>query len=76
MYYKSFSIANYKGIKDRLEFDLDVNAEVPHCIIGNNESGKTTILKAIELIGRLCQGKILQNGARKAIKPKGDGFVA
>lgn len=74
MYYKSFSITNYKGIKERLEFNLDVNAEVPHCIIGNNESGKTTILKAIELIGRLCQGDILQNGARKAIKPKGDYF--
>ena len=26
------------------------------CLVGDNESGKTTILQGINLIGRLCKG--------------------
>lgn len=74
MKYKHFFLENYKGIKDRLIFDLELDSQVPHCIIGNNESGKTTLLKGIELIGRLTKGDTLENGNRNAIKPKGDYF--
>ncbi len=74
MKYKNFYFENYKGIKERLEFNLNTDAVFPHCILGNNESGKTTILKGIELIGKLCEGNTIQNGERKAIKPKGDYF--
>lgn len=74
MKYKKFSFENYRGIKDCLEFELNTTSTVPYCIIGNNESGKTTILKGIELIGELCEGTIIENGKRKSIKPKGDYF--
>ncbi|MDA9818054.1 AAA family ATPase, partial [Flavobacteriaceae bacterium] len=74
MKYESFFIENYRGIKNRLDFNLDMKIKAPHCIIGNNESGKTTILKGIELISKLCEGETIENGVRKAIKPKGDYF--
>lgn len=72
--YESFSLENYKGIKEKLTFSLSKNNDIPHCIIGNNESGKTTILKGIQLIDILCKGMTIDNGRRKAIKPKGDYF--
>ena len=65
MYFK-----NYQGIKDKLTLDFDVNQKAPHCIIGNNKPGKTTILKEIELIGWLYEGTVIENGKRKAIKNK------
>ena len=74
MKYISFFLENYKGFRNRLEFSLDMGIHVPHCIIGNNESGKTTILNGIELISKLCEGETIGNGTRKAIKPKGDYF--
>lgn len=43
--YNNFTIANYKGI-DSVEIDLAKNSLV--LLLGLNESGKTTILKAIE----------------------------
>ena len=54
MIYKKFYFENYKGIKDRLEFLIDTKTNKPYCILGNNESGKTTILKGIDFIGKLC----------------------
>ena len=72
MKYINFSFKNYKGIND-LSFDFNAESKKPYCIIGNNESGKTTILKGIELISKLCEGKSLVNGNRQAICPKGDG---
>ena len=47
---------------------------MPLCIIGLNESGKTTILQGIELIGALCEGKELRKGDFNAIKPRGPQF--
>ena len=46
MIYKKFYFNNYKGIKET-SIELDKNNKL-HCIVGINESGKTTILKAIE----------------------------
>jgi predicted ATPase len=74
MKYTNFFLENYKGIKDRLDFNLDMEVKTPHCIIGNNESGKTTILQGIELISKLCKGEEIKNGTRQAIKPKDDYF--
>ena len=71
MIYKKFYFKNYKGIKDRLEFEIDANSNKPYCIIGKNEGGKTTILKGINLIGQLItgSGKIKEQEIIK-IKPK------
>ena len=55
MIYKKFYFKNYKGIKEKVEIDIDANTDKPYCIIGNNEGGKTTILKGIAFISRLCR---------------------
>ena len=75
MIYRKFYFENYKGIKEKVEIDIDANSEKPYCIIGNNEGGKTTILKGINLIGKLCVsgGKIKEQDLIK-IKPKIDFF--
>ena len=75
MIYKKFYFENYKGVKDRLEFEIDANSNKPYCIIGKNEGGKTTILKGINLIGQLItgSGKIKEQEIIK-IKPKIDFF--
>ena len=47
MKYKSFHIKNFKGIKDA-KIDLESNGGASvFCLVGLNESGKTTILEAI-----------------------------
>jgi predicted ATPase len=72
MKYINFFFENYKGISKRTDLVLsdDINA-----IIGNNESGKTTILKGIDLIYRLIQGLDLQNGKLSEIRPKSSAFT-
>ena len=45
MIYKKFYFENYKGIINT-NIELDENHKL-HCIVGRNESGKTTILGAI-----------------------------
>lgn len=52
MHYKSFAVSNFKGIQ-RLEFRLDDPREGRiHTLVGLNESGKTTVLEAIDRFGR------------------------
>lgn len=47
MKYTNFKIANYKGIKDlSLDLDIQPNHKI-YTLVGLNESGKTTILEAI-----------------------------
>ncbi len=47
MKYKKFTIENYKGIK-HLELDFDIQPDNKiYTLVGLNESGKTTILEAI-----------------------------
>lgn len=43
---KSVHIENYKGFKGSFDFELNPNINI---IVGNNESGKSTILEAIHL---------------------------
>ncbi len=45
MEYKKFQIIEYKGIKGPLDVDISKNRLIP--LVGINECGKTTILKAI-----------------------------
>ncbi len=47
MKYKNFTITNYKGIKNLLlDLDIQPNHKI-YTLVGLNESGKTTILEAI-----------------------------
>lgn len=70
MKYRSFFLRNYKGIANEVTIDIGGDQFKPYCLLGNNESGKTTILNGIELIGRLCSGYQLKNGQLTAIRPK------
>ena len=45
MEYKKFQINQYKGINGPLDVDISKNRLIP--LVGINECGKTTILKAI-----------------------------
>ena len=62
MIYKKFYFKNYKGINNEKieEVEIDANSNKPYCIIGNNEGGKTTILKGVEFISYLCRGEGIQ----------------
>lgn len=76
MRYKSFSLTNFRGISDEVKINV-VDFSKIISIIGNNESGKTTILQGIEYIGYLCKGNILTNGKLKRALPKkqNSGFI-
>lgn len=76
MRYKSFSLTNFRGISDEVKIDV-VDFSKIISIIGNNESGKTTILQGIEYIGYLCKGNILTNGKLKRALPEkqNSGFI-
>ena len=73
MKFISFKFENFKGI-DSLSLDLQ-NSKKPICLLGLNESGKTTILQAIYILGKLCRGNVLENGERLSIRPKGFEFT-
>lgn len=55
MRYSKFEISHYKGVKDTVVIDM---AHLPsskiYTLVGLNESGKTSILKAIELLQNDC----------------------
>ena len=69
----SFEFNNYKGIK-QLTFTISGDNNKPYCLVGDNEAGKTTILKGIEQICKLCAGEHLENGDLHRIKPIGVSF--
>ena len=72
MKFNKISVKNFKGLTN-----ADINlgdSSVPVCILGLNESGKTTTLEAIKTLGELCRGKKLENGERNKIRPKGSFF--
>nr|WP_068890374.1 AAA family ATPase [Pedobacter panaciterrae] len=56
MKYKEFKIRNFKGIDD-ISIDLDSSPDANiYTLVGLNESGKTTILEAINLFNRDDKG--------------------
>ena len=75
MIFQSFTLSNYKDISAPVTIEMNSDSSKPYCVIGNNESGKTTILKGIETIGYLFKGNKLQNGKLIAIRPKGSYFT-
>lgn len=72
MRYTKFSLQNFRGIKDAVEVDIDANNLI--CLVGNNESGKTTILQGIAWIGKLCKGERPEVGDLFVVRPKSRGL--
>ena len=70
MDFKSFTLEQYRGIDKAITISIDKKSNKPYCLIGNNESGKTTILKGINLIGELCKGKELSEADLNKQRPK------
>ena len=65
MKFTKFRFENYKGLSN-VEIDM-LDGKNPICLLGLNESGKTSILKAIHTLGRICKGEDLNNGERNSI---------
>ncbi|WP_413154768.1 AAA family ATPase [Bartonella sp. cb54] len=58
MLFTSFKLENFRGISQPVEIDFTKgNQDFPFVLVGNNESGKTTILKGIHSISALCHGE-------------------
>ena len=74
MIYKKFYFKNYKGIKET-SIELDKNNKL-YCIIGQNESGKTTILEGIRDAITLLEGKeltsIYDDGIMECVNKRSD----
>jgi len=71
MKYASFTIKNYKGI-DKVDIDLQNNRVVT--LVGLNESGKTTVMEAINLFYQMIKGNEPKEFDLKQFRPKGAGF--
>lgn len=71
MKFLNFGLKNYKGISK----EIIIKVGDLCCFVGNNESGKTTILSGIEQIGKLCSGEKLVNGNRNKCRPKSTSFT-
>ena len=72
MRYKRFVLQKYKGISQELTLDL---GDKPCCLLGDNEAGKTTILKGINQIGSLLRGAELKNGELNELRPLSLSFT-
>ncbi|WP_332066209.1 AAA family ATPase [Bartonella sp. CB189] len=75
MIFTSFKLENFRGISQPVEIDFTKgNQDFPFVLVGNNESGKTTILKGINFISVLCRGKQLPENFFVSIRPKSSYF--
>ena len=72
MKYKSFTIKNFRGI-DNVTIDFTNNRILT--LVGLNESGKTTIMEAIDLFYKLVKGKKINLELINTFRPKGIEFT-
>ena len=72
MIYKSFEIVNFKGV-DKIVVDLSNNRIIT--LVGLNESGKTTIMEAINLFHKIIKGIEPDEQTLNKIRPKGAAFT-
>lgn len=72
MKYKDFRIENFKGIQS-VKIDLSDNRILS--LVGLNESGKTTILEAIDLFYKMVKGTTLTSDDLNYYRPKGIDFT-
>jgi energy-coupling factor transporter ATP-binding protein EcfA2 len=72
MFYKSFSIENYRGIK-KVQIDFRNNRILT--LVGLNESGKTTILEAISWLYSCIKKQYPSEVDLNYFRPKGIAFT-
>ncbi len=72
MKYKNFKIENFKGIES-VNIDLSNNRILS--LVGLNESGKTTILEAIDLFYKMIKGTTPPSEDLNYYRPKGIDFT-
>lgn len=72
MLYKNFKIQNFKGINE-IEIDLENNRIIT--LVGLNESGKTTIMEAIESFFLMIKGNNPEITKLNEFRPKGIDFT-
>jgi energy-coupling factor transporter ATP-binding protein EcfA2 len=72
MFYKSFSIKNYRGIK---EIQLDLSNNRILTLVGLNESGKTTALEAINWLYKCIKKQSPTIEDLNYFRPKGIAFT-
>lgn len=72
MLYKSFKIRNFKGV-DGITIDFTNHRIIT--LVGLNESGKTTIMEAINLFYSSSQEKKLTTETINLLRPKGIDFT-
>lgn len=72
MKYTSFIIKKFKGI-DTVNIDFSNNRVIT--LVGLNESGKTTIMEAINLFYKMLKGNEPTEMELKTFRPKGAGFT-
>ena len=72
MKYRKFTIKNFKGIEN-LNLDLTNNRIIT--FVGLNESGKTTIMEALNLFYSLTKSRKLTDDEKNSIRPKGIDFT-
>ena len=72
MIYNKFRIKNFKGISE-VEIDLSNNRIIT--LVGLNESGKTTIMEAINLFYKVIAGEKPSTEELNQFRPKGIAFT-
>lgn len=72
MKYKEFRIKNFKGI-DSIVLNLTNNRIIT--LVGLNESGKTTVMEALQAFYRLTKGKDISELDKNSFRPKGVDFT-
>lgn len=72
MKYTNFTIKKFKGI-DTVNIDFSNNRVIT--LVGLNESGKTTIMEAINLFYKMLKGNEPGESELKTFRPKGAGFT-
>lgn len=72
MNYQSFNIKSFRGIS---EVSIDLSHGRILSLVGLNESGKSTILTAIDLFYKVIKGKNLTQTELNSFRPKGIDFT-
>ncbi|MEO8768799.1 MAG: AAA family ATPase [Ferruginibacter sp.] len=72
MKYTKFEIDNFKGI-DSIELKLTNNRVIS--LVGLNESGKTTIMEALNTFYVISKGKSISESEKNSLRPKGIDFT-
>lgn len=72
MKYRRIKIKNFKGIES---VELDFNNNRILTLVGLNESGKTTIMQAIQVFYELTKGRAITENEKNSFRPKGVDFT-